>query len=321
MSNFRPISLLSIPGKIREDIISNSIDNHIEAQNLLSDNQWGFRKNHSTEGLLLHLTDTWKWALDNNLKVGVLFIDFILLQKLKAVGILGYLLSWMGNYLLNRNQFVQVNEVKSDTSSIKFGVPQGSILGPKLFSLYVNDFPESVTSGELYMFADDTTIFTISDNIDTIIKAMQVILDQVLSWCGANRLIAHETKSEALLLSKQRFIGPLLPLKYGEKFNELKSSCKCLGVTIDSNLSWQEHTKSLLKSFNKKIAVLRKIKFLPSSILQTIYFRTVLPSVLYGILVCGSCSPALMDDLERAHIRASKLINFLNFQGIRMLIN
>ena len=116
------------------------------------------------------------------LKVGVLFIDFrkafdsvnhtILLQKLKAVGISGNLLSWMGSYLLNRNQFVQVNEVKSDTSSIKFGVPQGSILGPKLFSLYVNDFPESVTSGELYMFADDTTIFTISDNIDTIIMAM-----------------------------------------------------------------------------------------------------------------------------------------------------
>ena len=197
---------------------------------------------------------------------------------------------------------------KGEIKAKRVGVPQGSILGPKLFSLYVNDFPESVTSGELYMFADDTTIFTISDNIDTIIKAMQVILDQVLSWCVANRLIAHETKSEALLLSKQRFIGPLLPLKYGEKFIELKSSCKCLGVTIDSNLSWQEHTKSLLKSFNKKIAVLRRIKFLPSSILQTIYFRTVLPSVLYGILVWGSCSPALMDDLERAHIRASKLI-------------
>ena len=76
MSNFRPISLLSIPGKILEDIISDSTDNHIEAQDLLSDNQWGFRKNHSTEGLLLHLTDTWKWALDENLKVGVLFIDF-----------------------------------------------------------------------------------------------------------------------------------------------------------------------------------------------------------------------------------------------------
>ena len=222
----------------------------------------------------------------------------ILLQKLKAVGISGNLLSWMGSYLLNRNQFVQVNEVKSDISSIKFGVPQGSIFGPKLFSFYFNDFPESITSGELYMFADDTTICTVSDNIDIIIKAMQVILDQVLSWCGANRLIAHETKSEALLLPKQRFIGPLLPLKYGEKFIEFKSSCKCLGVTIDSNLSWQEHTKSLLKSFNKKIAVLRRIKFLPSSILQTIYFRTVLPSVLYGILVWGSCSPALMYDLE-----------------------
>ena len=126
------------------------------------------------------------------------------------------------------------------------------------------------------------------------------------SWCGANRLTAHETKSEALLLSKQRFIGPLLPLKYGENFIEFKSSCKCLGVTIDSNLSLTKRTHSQpVKIFYKKTAVLRRIKFLPSSILQTIYFRTVLLSVLYGILVWGSCSPALMHDLERAHIRAS----------------
>ena len=131
----------------------------------------------------------------------------------------------MKRYLSNRNQFVQVNDVKSDTSFTKFGVPQGSILGPKLFSLYVNDFPESITSGELYIFADDTTIFTVCDNIDIIFKAMQDILDQVLSWCGANRLIAHETKSGALLLSKQRFIGPLLPLKYGGNFIEFKPSC------------------------------------------------------------------------------------------------
>ena len=102
------------------------------------------------------------------------------------------------------------------------------------------------------MFADDTTIFTVRNDIDIIFEAMQDMLDQVFSWCGANRLIARETKSEALLLSKQRFIGPLLPLKNGEKFIEFKSSCKCLGVTIDSNLSWQEHTKSLLESFSRK---------------------------------------------------------------------
>ena len=147
----------------------------------------------------------------------------------------------MKRYLSNRNQFVQVNDVKSDTSFIKFGVPQGSILGPKGVRVhhekksawvrvdhtvhYVNDFPESITSGELYIFADDTTIFTVCDNIDIIFKAMQDILDQVLSWCGANRLIAHETKSGALLLPKQRFIGPLLPLKYGGNFIEFKPSC------------------------------------------------------------------------------------------------
>ena len=136
----------------------------------------------------------------------------------------GNLLSWMRSYhLSNRNQFVQVKEVKSGTSFIKFGVPQGSFLGPKLFSLYVKDFKESITSGELYMFADDTTTFTVSDNVDIIFKDMQDILDQVLSWCGANRLIAHETKG-AYHLSKLAsqtghfeneisFFGDFLPKK------------------------------------------------------------------------------------------------------------
>ena len=162
------------------------------------------------------------------------------------------------------------------------------------FTLHtLNDLPRYITKDSYQTVLDDKSGY---DHI--------LLLEDSRTFCGIQWGGWYFTYQ----LSKQRFIGPFLPLKYGEKFIEFKSTCKCLGVTIDSNLSWQEHTKSLLKSFNKKMAVLRTIKFLPSSILQTIYFRTVLPSVLYGILVWGSCSPALIDDLERAHIRAYKLI-------------
>ena len=193
VNNYRPISLLSIPGKILEDVVSDTLSNHLESQGLLSHKQWGFRKNYSTESLLLHLTETWKNALDRGLIVGVLFVDFrkafdtvnhtILLEKLKAIGISGDLFSWLDDYMSARKQFVQLSGYQSGSKTVTYGVPQGSILGPKLFSIFVNDLPESITSGDLFMFADDTTIFTIGKNIDNIILMLQSVLDQLYIWC------------------------------------------------------------------------------------------------------------------------------------------
>lgn len=318
VNNYRPISLLSVPGKVLEDVVCDTLSNHLELHGLLSQRQWGFRKNYSTESLLLHLTETWKTALDNSLKVGVLFIDFrkafdtvnhtILLEKLNATGISGDLFSWLTDYLSRRQQFVQISGNKSELKKVRFGVPQGSILGPKLFSIFVNDLAESITHGELYLFADDTTIYTLGENIDDIIPTLQSILDQVHTWCLSNRLVIHEFKSEAMIISNQTFVGPLPCLRYGNSLIEYKVSSKCLGLTIDNRLSWQQHTKNVCASFSKKVAVLKRIKFLPKPVLQTIYYRTILPSVLYGIVVWGSCSPSLLEDIDRIHLRATKII-------------
>ena len=174
-ANFRPISLLSVPGKLLEDIICKPIDNHMKVQGISSCRQWGFKQGRSTEGLLLHSTEQWKDALDNGFTVEVIFLDFrkafdtvnhkILKQKLKGVGMNGRLLHWLEDYLTNRSHFTKVNGKLSEARVIKYGVPQGSLLGQQLYTIYVNDFLESVTKGELYMFADDTTIFTIGETV------------------------------------------------------------------------------------------------------------------------------------------------------------
>ncbi|PFX28916.1 Solute carrier family 52, riboflavin transporter, member 3 [Stylophora pistillata] len=173
---------ICVPGKILEDVVSSSLDHHIESQGLLSHNQWGFRINYSTEGLLLYLTETWKEALDTGWKVEVLLIDFrkafdsvnhlILQQKLKAMSVSGDFLSWFTSYFCECRQFVQLSGVKSRPRLIKYGVPQGSILGPRLFSIYANDFPEAFTDGDLFMFVNDTTIFTIVATLSNIASAL-----------------------------------------------------------------------------------------------------------------------------------------------------
>ena len=134
------------------------------------------RKGVSTESLLLYLSETWKINVDCGKVIGVIFIDFrkafdsvdhdILFYKMQACGIYGNLLRWLVSYLDNRKQFVELNGVKSQLNLVSHGVPQGSLLGPRLFSIYVNDFAESISNGELHLYADDTTAFVIGNSVN-----------------------------------------------------------------------------------------------------------------------------------------------------------
>ena len=173
--NYRPISLLSVPSKILESVVNDTIVRHVyKANNLVTDKQWAYRAGFSTELLLTHLTETWRKAVDEGLVVAVAFIDFkkafdsvlhtILEMKLERdFGISGPLLDWLKSYLKERQQFTAVNGSTSEMIPISFGIPQGSVLGPTLFTLFTNDLPSSVSSGSVYMFADDTTVYCMSD--------------------------------------------------------------------------------------------------------------------------------------------------------------
>ena len=186
---YRPLSMLSIPSKLMESCVASNITNHVVTQNLLDDKQWAYRKGKSTEQLLIHLTERWREAEKESFFVGKLYVDFtkafdtvshnILLQKLNYLGIRGDIWLWLKNYLIKRRQFVRIKGCDSDTHIITHGVPQGSVLGPTLFSLLTNDLPKSLRPAETYLYADVTTIWCISEKMDLITSCPGQIMLQM----------------------------------------------------------------------------------------------------------------------------------------------
>ena len=184
--------------------------------------------------------------MDNRQVVGVVYIDFqkafdtvshtILRYKLEAIGITGDLLNWMISYLTNRKQFAIINGCTSQTKNVCCGVPQGSLLWPRFFSNYVNNLPDAVNEGELAMYADDTTLSVIGDNVEVVIDKLNKA--SINLWCRNNKLTIHTGKSEAMIFSHKLFCGPLKPVMLGNKVLDFVTETKCLGIIFDNQLSW-----------------------------------------------------------------------------------
>ena len=176
--------------------------------------------------MLLYLSETWKRNIDNGKVVGVILIDFckafdtvnhnILHQKMKSCGLQGTLLEWLRSYLTNRSQYVELNGKKSRVTIIEYGVPQGSLLGPHLFLVYVNDMSGCVTVRELHLYADDTTAFVIGNNMEEVIDLLNILARDIHNWCNKNKLTVHTGKSEVLIIQNKSFVGPLRPVKMGD---------------------------------------------------------------------------------------------------------
>ena len=187
-------------------------------------------------------------------------------------------------------------------------MPQGSVLGPKLFSIYVNDLPEAPSCCNLEMFADDTTLYCVGSSVDEVTINLQSALSEIAVWCKRNYLTIHPDKLEVMLMKSKEFIGPLKPIKLAEQNRNYVTTSKCLGFKIDHRLTWEHHITDLTTNMSNKLKQLRRFKSLPSQILETIYFKGIVPSVTYGIGVWGSCSEAKIERIERIHQRAARII-------------
>ena len=155
------------------------------------------------------------------------------------MGLSGDILEWMTSYLKDRKQFTVINGCSSQTRPVTCGLPQGSLLGTRLFTYYINDLSDSITEGNLELYADDTTLHIIGNNVDEVVDGLNRALSEISLWCRNNKSTIHVGKSEAMIISHTAFYGPLRPIKLGDN---IVSETRCLGIIIDSQLSGNSHT-------------------------------------------------------------------------------
>ena len=210
-NNYRPISVLPVLSKLLEKHVHDSLMFYLSSNNLLHSTQSGFRPNHSCETALLQMTNKCLGAINNNEMVGMVMIDFrkafdlvdhtLLLKKLKYYKISEETISWFSSYLLKRKQKVFVNNKLSDPEDIICGVPQGSILGPLLFLIFINDLPLNIDNVFTDLYADDTTLYCTGKSQTFIEKQLQAALHELSTWCKQNGMLINTAKTKVMLLT------------------------------------------------------------------------------------------------------------------------
>ena len=318
VNNYRPISLLSIISKVFEKCVYKYIHNFINNNNLLSQHQSGFRKGDSTINQLLYLSHQFSSALDNGKEVRVVFFDISkafdrvwhsgLLYKIEQFGISGGLLLWIKSYLSGRKQKVIINGQESELIEINAGVPQGSILGPLFFLIFINDIVNDICCN-IKLFADDTSIYLIIDNPVTSAEKLNVDLSIVHAWSNKWLVNFNPNKTESLLISRKTQQVPNPTLFFNHlPVNEVTIH-KHLGLTFNNTFHWNNHIESIILKANQKLNILRSLKFeLDRKTLQIMYFSFVRPVLEYADIIFDNCTSHYCDKLESVNLEAARIV-------------
>ena len=324
-SNYRPISLLSVFSKITEKVMYERLYKFLEKHETLYNLQFGFRASHSINHALVSLTEAIKNSLDNR-KFGCgIFIDLqkafdtvnhtILLLKLEHYGIRGTALNWFESYLSDRKQYVSVNGANSSYLSVSCGVPQGSVLGPLLFLIYINDLPLSSSKLAFYLFADDTNIYYEAESLDQLQSVVNKELKKVKIWLDVNKLSLNIDKTNFIIFKSPRHFSPdKVSIKIGNFPINQTCYVKFLGVLLDENLSWKYHLTELSKKLARTCGMFFKIRhFLPINILICLYNSLFSPFLQYGILVWGLTFETYINSVFLLQKRVIRAISFEHF--------
>ena len=322
INNFRPISLLPVLSKILEKHIFIKFYEFLTKHSLLYPQQFGFRENHSCELALIQLLDKLYQAMDKGNFSALLFLDMrkafdlvdhdILIAKLQLYGLSSHSLTWFSSYLLNRSQFVVFKGEKSNQLPIKTGVPQGSILGPLLFLIFVNDLPLQVQQSDILLFADDSTLSCSAPTVSCASDKLLADAKKIDEWASDNKMVLHCGKTKSMLVtSKPKLATHNCDLKIRINGCDIEqvSSAKLLGVHLDSSLSWDNHILHLCAVISSRIVLLNRLsKFVPQSLLRMVYNALIFPHFVYCCTVWGSCSSSNMKKLLRLQKRAGRII-------------
>jgi len=315
-TNYRPISLTCICCKVFEHIISSAISQHANINNIIGKEQHGFRKNRSCETQLLETINDLAIALNNGKQIDLLLLDFSkafdkvshqrLLHKLLHYGINGPLFNWIKDYLSNRLQKVILDGAVSSCSDVKSGVPQGSVLGPLLFLLYINDLPCEISS-TIRLYADDVIIYRQIDTKDDVLK-LQEDLAKLSQWAQDWLMIFNLSKCEHLCVTNKH--SPVISDYFLNASPITKvSSCKYLGITITSNLSWNKHISNIASRAHSVRGFLqRNLKQCSKAVKSKAYLAFVRPVVEYASIIWSPHTNSNISILEMVQRKAARFV-------------
>ena len=352
VNNYRPISLVSVLCKPLERHIHKHLSSHLESHQLLYPLQSGFRQKHSCHTAVARITDAWLTAMNNSEVAGSVFVDLqkafdlvdheILLDKLtlylgedsvpqansttnssNTVSVRSgashhtqpsAVSSFFRSYLSDRKQFVSVHGTSSSQGTVRRGVPQGSVLGPLLFLLFINDLPFHIQDGAVTcdLFADDATLHTPDKDIDSVNGRLQQSLNDISDWCQQNSMVINPVKTECMVVAtRQKHQLKPLTLNLSIKNQPIAqvTEHKLLGVTIDNQLKWESHITRVCKAVSRNLFLLSKLKPYVDANSRLMFYNAHIKSHIdYASTVWDGSSDVHLQRLDSLHRRAAKLI-------------
>ena len=318
LGNYRPIYVISHISKILEKIVKDQIMDFLTDQNLVTEYQMAYIRGRSTQSAINFLTNHWL-NIDNGLYTTACLIDLskwfdcvnsdILLQKLTKYAINGIPLNWFRSYLSNRKQVVYFNNKISSVVNLNIGVPQGTVLGPILFLIYMNDLIDILPNKSCIMY-DDITLFSSATNLQTAVSKLQYIINDTVTWIDQNKLIINVEKSRCITIgSRNKTLNSTFDLTIkGTKLKQV-TEVNLLGVNIDQNLTWNNHCAAISKKISKQLGLIKMLRaFLPLHIVSNLYFPLIQSHMDYCITVWGNCAKTHLSIIQKLQNRAARIL-------------
>lgn len=335
VNNYRPISVLTSISKIIEKLINNRLITYLNKFNILSDRQYGFRRGKSTQDAVIDLTSKIIEQLDNKGKCLTVFLDLkkafdtvsvpILVKKLEKIGVRGAPLDLFRDYLSERKQRVRIGQTLSGNASVNFGVPQGSVLGPTLFLIYINELCNiRLDNTQAFSYADDTAIVFTGDSWDSLKLQAERGLAVIARWLELNLLTLNTSKTNYMCFTIYNNTQPdnEYDIKIHNCINVGNLNCNCpsitkvnstkyLGVTIDQRLSWHSHVEVISTRIRKLIWIFKTLRHVADKdLLNNIYVSLAQSIIIYCITVWGSALKTKFIQVERAQRLLLKVMYF-----------
>ena len=319
ISNHRPISILSPFAKLFELHIHNQLTKFINKHQILHKFQYGFRTNSSTEMAITQIIDDITSKLDNGQLICTIFLDLkkafdtvdhqILLNKLYNYGIRGLPAKLINSYLTNRTQQTIIGNTKSDKTHLTHGVPQGSILAPLFFNLYINDIINS-SKFSIKLFADDACLICSSNELTELESTINRELININNWRISNKLSVNFTKSNFMLFSKTKKSLNLTVTMDGNTLERV-NNVKYLGITLNDKLKWNNHIQNLTNKLSKSLYIITKIRhYVDINSLKMLYYSLIHPHLNYCITVWGGAPKTVLKPLINLQKKAMRIMTY-----------